>query len=94
MDFLIGANKTFGKFGVEVTVGGNQLQQVYDNIGTSVTNFYVRDLYTIDNGQAKNPFYNYSKNQVNSLYGDLELSYNSVLFLNLTARNDWFSTLD
>ncbi len=94
MDFLIGANKTFGKFGVDVTVGGNQLQQVYDNIGTSVTNFYVRDLYTIGNGQTKNPFYNYSKNQVNSLYGDLELSYNSVLFLNLTARNDWFSTLN
>ena len=67
MDLLIGANKTFGKFGIDLTVGGNQMQQVSDNIGTAVTNFYVRDLYTIGNGQTKNPFYNYGKktNQFN-----------------------------
>ncbi|MEO6220258.1 MAG: SusC/RagA family TonB-linked outer membrane protein, partial [Ginsengibacter sp.] len=47
LDFLIGGSKNFGTFGLDVTVGGNQLKQIYDNIGTSVTNFYVRDLYTI-----------------------------------------------
>ncbi len=94
LDFLIGANKTFGTFGIDVTAGGNQLKQVYDNIGTSVTNFYVRDLYTIGNGQTKNPFYNYSEKRVNSLYGAVEFSYANYLFLNVTARNDWFSTLN
>ena len=58
-DFLLGATKKFGDFGIDLTVGGNQMRQVDDNIGTSVTNFYVRDLYTIGNGQTKNPFYNY-----------------------------------
>jgi TonB-linked SusC/RagA family outer membrane protein len=94
MDLLIGANKTFGNFGVDVTLGGNQMQQTNDNIGASVTNFYVRDLYTIGNGQTKNPFYNYSKKEVNSIYGSAEFSYKSFLYLNVTARNDWFSTLN
>jgi TonB-linked SusC/RagA family outer membrane protein len=94
MDLLIGGNKSFGKFGLDVTVGGNQLKQVYTNIGTSVTNFYVRDLYTIGNGQTKNPFYNYSEKRVNSLYGSAEFSFINYLFLNVTARNDWFSTLN
>jgi hypothetical protein len=30
---------------------------------------------------------------VNSVYGAAEFSYNSYLYLNFTARNDWFSTL-
>jgi TonB-linked SusC/RagA family outer membrane protein len=94
MDLLIGGNKTFGKFGIDITAGGNQMQQVSDNIGTSVTNFYVRDLYTIGNGQTKNPFYNYGKKRINSVYGAAEFSYNNFLFLNITARNDWFSTLN
>jgi TonB-linked SusC/RagA family outer membrane protein len=94
MDFLIGGNHSFGKFGLDVNLGGNQLEQVYDNIGTFVNNFYVRDLYTIANGQTKSPFYNYSKKEVNSLYGTAEISYNNYIFLNLTARNDWFSTLN
>jgi len=94
LDFLIGANKTFGDFGIDVTAGGNQMQTIYDNIGASVTNFYVRDLYTIGNGQIKNPFYNYSKKRVNSLYASAEFSYKDYLYLNATARNDWFSTLN
>lgn len=94
MDFLLGGNHNFGKFGVDVTLGGNQMEQVYTDIGTAVNNFYVRDLYTIGNGQTKSPFYNYSKKEVNSLYGAAELSYDNYLFLNITARNDWFSTLN
>ncbi len=94
MDFLIGATKSFGSFGVDATFGGNAMRQTNDNIGSSVTNFYVRDLYTIGNGQIKNPFYNYSKKAVNSLYGSIDFSFKSYLYLNLTARNDWFSTLN
>jgi len=94
MDYLIGANKNFGSFGVDATFGGNTMRQISDNIGTSVTNFYVRDLYTIGNGQVKNPFYNYSKKYVNSLYGSIDLSWKNYLYLNGTARNDWFSTLN
>jgi hypothetical protein len=79
---------------VDLTLGGNQMQQIKDRLGTYATNFYVKDLYTIGNGQILAPSYVYSQKKVNSLYGMLELSYKSLLYLNATARNDWFSTLN
>jgi TonB-linked SusC/RagA family outer membrane protein len=94
LDFLIGANKTLGKFGVDVSLGGNQLRQTQDRLSTSVTNFFVRDLYTVTNGQIKNPNYSFSDKRVNSFYGSADFSYSNYLYLNLTARNDWFSTLN
>ncbi|QRR04060.1 SusC/RagA family TonB-linked outer membrane protein [Dyadobacter sandarakinus] len=94
LDFLVGINRTFGDFGIDVTLGGNQMTQINDNLSTAVTNFYVRDLYTVANGQIKNPNYGYSKKKVNSFYGSAELSYKNFLFVNVTGRNDWFSTLN
>jgi TonB-linked SusC/RagA family outer membrane protein len=94
LDFLLGVNHVLGDFGVDVTLGGNQMQQVFDHLSTAVNNFYVRDLYTVANGQIQIPNYTYSKKRVNSLYGTAEFSFMNFLFLNLTARNDWFSTLN
>ncbi|MDB5261961.1 MAG: TonB-dependent receptor plug [Adhaeribacter sp.] len=94
LDFLIGANHTFGKFGIDATVGGNSMDIKTTSIGTSVTNFYVRDLYTIGNGQVKDPQASRSQNRVNSLFGTLDFSFNNYLFLNVTGRNDWISTLN
>lgn len=92
-DFLIGANRTFGKIGINATVGGNQLYRRSDLNSTLATNFVVRDLYTPQNSQLKDPVTNVSERRVNSLYGQAELSYNDYLFVNATLRNDWFSTL-
>ncbi|GEO02878.1 SusC/RagA family TonB-linked outer membrane protein [Adhaeribacter aerolatus] len=94
LDFLVGANKTFGDFGIDATFGGNTMDQKADRLGTSVTNFYVRDLYTIGNGQIKEPNYSFSHKRVNSLYGTVDFSFRNFLFLNVTGRNDWFSTLN
>ncbi|KAA5542894.1 SusC/RagA family TonB-linked outer membrane protein [Adhaeribacter rhizoryzae] len=94
LDFLVGANREFGKFGIDLTVGGNSMDIKTTSLGTSVTNFYVRDLYTIGNGQVKEPQASYSQNRVNSLFGTVDFSFNNYLFLNLTGRNDWFSTLN
>ncbi|MGZ5134213.1 MAG: TonB-dependent receptor domain-containing protein, partial [Flavitalea sp.] len=41
----------------------------------------------------KDPIYDFSQRGVNSLYGQAELSYKRVVYLNGTLRNDWFSTL-
>ncbi|MGV3556626.1 SusC/RagA family TonB-linked outer membrane protein [Larkinella arboricola] len=93
MDFLINANKTFGDFGVNVNVGGNQMYRKISRHNVLVQDFYVRGLYTIGNGRQRDPIYSLSERQVNSLYGSAEISYKEFLYLNATARNDWFSTL-
>jgi TonB-linked SusC/RagA family outer membrane protein len=92
-DILASANRTFGKFGLNVTAGGNQMRRRSDLNSVQVTDFVIRGLYTVQNGRAKDPFYDLSQRGVNSLYGSTELSYNRTIYLNATVRNDWFSTL-
>ena len=92
-DFLISGTKEFGDFGVNVTVGGNQMNRRSELNSVQVTDFVVRGLYTVQNGRAKDPLYNLSERAVNSLYGSSEISYKNFLYLNGTVRNDWFSTL-
>ena len=93
LDFLVGANKEFGDFGVSLTGGGNQLRRRTDINNVQVTDFVIRGLYTVQNGRAKNPVYTLSEQGVNSLYSSGELSWKRTLYLNGTVRNDWFSTL-
>ena len=92
-DFLIGANRSFGKVGVNVNLGGNQMYRKISRHNVFVQDFFTRNLYTIGNGRLRDPVYDFSERQVNSLYGSAEVSYNDFLFVNATARNDWFSTL-
>jgi TonB-linked SusC/RagA family outer membrane protein len=92
-DVLITANKTFGDFGIDLNLGGNQMYRRADLNSTQVTDFVVRELYTVMNGRVKDPIYALTENAVNSLYGAAEFSYLNTIFLNFTARNDWFSTL-
>lgn len=92
-DILVSATREFGDFGVNITAGGNQMTQRWDNNSVQVTDFVVRGLYTVQNGRAKDPTYSLTEKSVNSVYGSAEVSYRQFLFLNGTLRNDWFSTL-
>lgn len=93
LDFLVGANKKFGDFGVDITAGGNQMYRKMEYNSVTVTDFVQPGLYTIMNGRIKNPLYGKTERKVNSLYGAAEFSYRNFLFVNITGRNDWFSTL-
>ena len=92
-DILISAKKTFGNFGIDLTGGGNQMYRRSDLNSTQVTDFVVRGLYTVMNGRVKDPLYGLSERAVNSIYGASEFSFKNFLYVNVTARNDWFSTL-
>ena len=92
-DFLIGATKKIRDFGVDMTVGGNQMYRKTEYNSVTVQDFVQPGLFTIMNGRAKDPLYAKAERGVNSLYGAADFSYKSFLFLNVTARNDWFSTL-
>ncbi|MFN4147158.1 MAG: SusC/RagA family TonB-linked outer membrane protein, partial [Runella sp.] len=92
-DILISGSRTFGNFGLDFNLGGNQMYRRSDYNSVQVTDFVVRGLYTVMNGRVKDPIYGLSERAVNSVYGSAEFSYKDFLFLNVTARNDWFSTL-
>jgi TonB-linked SusC/RagA family outer membrane protein len=92
-DFLISAAKKFGDIGLNINAGGNSMRRRSDLNSVQVTDFVVRGLYTVQNGRAKDPFYDLTERGVNSLYGSAEVSFKEIVYLNGTLRNDWFSTL-
>ncbi len=79
--------------GVNAYGGGSLRWRQMERIGVYGRGFKLPGLITIANTINLAPRYGFEEKQINSLYGALELSYNEYLFLNLTARNDWSSTL-
>lgn len=96
-NFLLGFNKEFGDFTVGATFGGN-----YQNNQTTqytVTDggrpFIVDGFWSVNNIASANrsPNKSLTRYKVQSFYGTVDLGWRNQLFLNLTGRNDWFSTL-
>jgi TonB-linked SusC/RagA family outer membrane protein len=94
LDFLLGGGHRWGDFSFDASVGGNNYPSYYQNFSESVTNFYLRGLYTINNGVTPTTSYTVTKQTINSLYGTAELAYKNFLYLNVTGRDDWFSVFN
>lgn len=93
-DFLLTANNTItNKITSSVSFGGNFYDSKYSNISQSGTGFKMLDFYQISNMSSTSTSAYESQKKTLSLYGMAQLAYNNYLFLDLTARNDWSSTL-
>ena len=94
--FLLTAVKDdiFGKFGGAVNLGGNLMERKSSSISGNSGELEVPNLFSLNNGVG-NPGVgeNYSNKKINSLYGTVQFNYDGYLFLDLTGRNDWSSTL-
>jgi TonB-linked SusC/RagA family outer membrane protein len=92
-DFLFTAQKTWDNFGLVATAGGNTMFRT-----TSLNNDFsgelvIPDFYSISNGVSHEASLWKSRKQINSLYATASLAWKNYLYLDLTARNDWSSTL-
>jgi TonB-linked SusC/RagA family outer membrane protein len=92
-DFLLTIKKDFGKYGLNVNLGGNSMIRRLDNKQITATDFYQRGIYTVGNSRTQTPSHDLLKKDINSLYGSAQISYKDMLYLTGTARDDWFSTL-
>lgn len=94
VEFLVGGQKNFGEFGVNVFVGGNSMYRQNEFIGVTGSNMNIPFFHTVQNGANQSIGYDITQQAINSVFGSAEFSYGNFLFLNVTARNDWFSTLN
>jgi TonB-linked SusC/RagA family outer membrane protein len=94
-DFLLSYKNKFGEnFSLSGSVGGNNRTEKYRRSEAEVDGLVVPDVYKLTNGvNAPLVERNDSNKEVNSLYGLVSLSYKDYLFLDVTGRNDWSSTL-
>lgn len=82
------------RINIDGVVGANVRNNKYQSVWLSASQLTVPDLYTIANvkGSISSSTYNNEK-ETQSVYASANIAYNNYLFLNLTARNDWSSTL-
>src|SRR5690606_16986208 len=90
---ILGFDKTFDRFSINAFVGGNQMYNQNRGGTLNSGNFNVPFQYFISNGSSQTFSDTFSEWGINSLFGSADIGYNSILYLNFTGRQDWFSTL-
>ena len=80
-------------FGVSVTLGQNVFDSRFVNQFSQGTTLAVSDFYHISNAADVTTGEDFSRKRIIAAFGTADLNYGDYLFLNLTGRNDWSSTL-
>ncbi len=98
MDALATFKDTWNDFSLTASVGGNVLYSKGSSISNSSksgSGLIIPYLYTVQNITNTSLAYsNYrSERAINSVYALANLGWRDMIFLDLTARNDWSSTL-
>ncbi len=93
-DLTLNFDKTFGTIRLDGLLGANKRKNLYNSISVSAADLTVADLYTISNakGTPGVGMYN-SIYETNSVFFAANGSYKKFLYLGVTGRNDWSSSL-
>ena len=94
-DFLVAAQRDLtSDLNVSLRVGGNHRTNDENIDVVTANNLNVPGIYNVSNVSQPPVIRNWrEKKQVNSLYGFATFSWRDYLFLDVTGRNDWSSTL-
>ena len=95
LDFILTYNNYFGEdFSLNAQFGGNHRSNYFKRNYIAVNDATINGLYNVSNNASQNT--NVSRieeKEVNSFFGAASFGYKNFLYLDLTARNDWSSTL-
>ncbi|MDM1346196.1 SusC/RagA family TonB-linked outer membrane protein [Myroides marinus] len=85
----------FGDFGINAFIGVNRSEKRRGYVyGTTVGGLDIANLYNLSNSVTPAKASNESvHSRTNSIFGSVSLNYKEFLFLEGTARTDWFSTV-
>ncbi len=97
-DFLATYKKDLQNFSLSISAGGNARYQKGSNVTNATksgTGLIVPGVYTIQNIAPANLDYNstWFQRAIYSVYGLANIGFKDMIFLDVTARNDWSSTL-
>lgn len=98
-DFLFAYNKQVGDFNLTASAGGNNMFTYESDFLAKCkdggSGLIIPGIYSISNITSSNIQYSssYNKKSIRSLYALASIGYKDIAYLDLTARNDWSSTL-
>ncbi len=94
-DFLLTYDKRVNNdWSIKISAGGNQMTQRNEYLSAQANQLSIPGIYNL--GNSRIPLVNIqfdSKYRINSLYGFGQLAYKNAIYLDVSARNDWSSTL-
>jgi len=94
IDLTTGKKFKLGKdFGLNILLGANYRKSTQEYLNAGGYNFAIPSLYTIGNLENPQESHSINNEEYQSLYGSADLNYKSFLYLTVTGRNDWYSTL-
>ena len=94
-DFILKYDRRIGsEFNITANLGGSILNQSYRRQSQTADKLKQAGVYSLANslGEIKVDNYGYER-QTNSLYALLQFSWRDAVYLDVTGRNDWSSTL-
>ncbi|MEI7502789.1 MAG: TonB-dependent receptor, partial [Paludibacter sp.] len=94
-DFFLTVNKDFSDdFTLSAILGHNFNQRKSDSQGAQVLGIDIPMYYNFASSSSTPlAFESVSQRRLVGVYGSVDLGYKNMLFLNMSARNDWSSTL-
>lgn len=93
-DFLINYTNRFNDIKVDVSLGGNRLDQKAFTSQSQTTSLAQPGIFRLSNAASPIEVFEFESNKrINSIYGLAKLGYKDYLFLDITGRNDWSSAL-
>ncbi|MEO8764534.1 MAG: SusC/RagA family TonB-linked outer membrane protein [Ginsengibacter sp.] len=94
-DVLLTASKNDlgNNFSGSISLGASLLKRSNQLQGWDGNTLKVPGIYDISNAQNIKPYYSLLEKELQSVYAAGQIGYKNYLFLDITGRNDWSSTL-
>lgn len=92
-DIMINFDKSFGKFSVLANLGTGMQNVSYKALSGTAGSLVIPHFLALSNGDNQKVSEGRSEKEVHSVFGNVQLGYNAMLYVDVTGRNDWSSTL-
>jgi TonB-linked SusC/RagA family outer membrane protein len=93
-DFIVKADKEFKDISLVIQAGGIHRTNYYKANYTRVNELTIDRVYNLGNNASPNLNESaVAESEMNSLFSAVTVGYKNVVFLDVTGRNDWSSTL-
>ncbi len=94
-EFLLSFNKNITDFSFNANLGSNLMNRRYEYVfGETDGGLAIPEFYNLKNSVNPSKSENYlRKKSINSIFASGTVGYKSMLYLDLSLRNDWSSTL-
>lgn len=92
-DLLLNFTKELGSFNLKVTLGNNLFSSFTKYLYGDANGLAIPDFYQLSNSSSNTVSHRSVAYRTAALFGDVRLAFKNIVYLGLTGRNDWSTTM-